>query len=393
MRAQATLLRQLKTELSEIHEARLNLFFTAVLTLLRSGKLSLTCLGRAIATRTKHKHGIKRIDRLLGNRHLHKETLHFYRVLARRVLGTATRAVVLVDWTAVTPDLWALTAAVSFDGRALTIYAETHPISRYIKPHVHAKFLRTLRRVLPPSCSPIIVADAGFRTPFMKVIASMGWDYVIRVRKSALLCAAGEQRWVALKNIFRRARTVATDLGLYIIGLRTRHVCRLVTIRKEKRHHTRRHCRARPGSDVAKHRRAFKEPWVLATSLSLESAAQVVSIYAKRMQIEETYRDTKNPRFGFSLSHARTRSDKRADMLMLLAAFTHLLAVLVGLAAEHAGWHLDYQANTERHRRVLSLAMLGRLVATDRLSQILSDANSRTAWAVLRAICAAALPT
>jgi hypothetical protein len=105
------------------------------------------------------------------------------------------------------------------------------------------------------------------------------------------------------------------------------------------------------------------------------------------MQIEETFRDAKNPRFGFSLSHARTNCDERANTLLLLGAFAHLFAILIGMAAEAAGWHLEYQANTERHRRVLSLATLGRLIAADRLHQILSDAISPLAWSVLRATC------
>jgi predicted small integral membrane protein len=388
MRAETILLRHLESELAEIHKARLKLFFTAVLALLRSGRLSLTSLGRAIATGTKPKHGIKRVDRLLGNKHLQRERVLFYRVLARRVIGALSRPIIVVDWTAVTPGLWALAAAVSLDGRALVIYAEVHPISRYIKPHVHAKFLRTLKNVLPPNCSPIIVADAGFRTPFMKQVVALGWDYLIRVRKNSMLRAAEGVRWMPLTRIFAQARSVAKDLGLYVIGIRAVHLCRLVAIRGEVRH-TRRHSRVRRGSSVKNQRRAANEPWVLATSLD-ETAACVVSFYRKRMQIEETFRDTKNPRFGISLSYARTRSDKRANMLLLLAAFMHLLAVLIGMSAEQAGWHLEYQANTERHRRVLSLAMLGRLVAADRLSQVLSDVTSKFAWAVLRATCAAA---
>ncbi|WP_252360521.1 hypothetical protein, partial [Escherichia coli] len=37
--------------------------------------LTLTELGRNLPTKARTKHNIKRIDRLLGNRHLHKERL------------------------------------------------------------------------------------------------------------------------------------------------------------------------------------------------------------------------------------------------------------------------------------------------------------------------------
>ena len=115
------ILRQFEDELGDVHLARSRAVFAAVRMVLRSGRLSLTCLGRAIAERTSPKHGIKRIDRLLGNARLHREQLTFYRAIARRVVGSAVRPVILVDWTSVTPKLWALVAAVPFEGRALVI--------------------------------------------------------------------------------------------------------------------------------------------------------------------------------------------------------------------------------------------------------------------------------
>jgi hypothetical protein len=47
---------------------------------------------------------------------------------------------------------------------------------------------------------------------------------------------------------------------------------------------------------------------------------------------------------------------------MLVAAFAHLLAVLIGLAAEKLRLDRQFQANTTRTRRVNSLATIGRLV-------------------------------
>jgi len=81
------------------------------------------------------------------------------------------------------------------------------------------------------------------------------------------------------------------------------------------------------------------------------------------MQIEETFRDAKSPRFGMSLGYARTRSEDRANVLLLLASLTHLLAVLLGVAAENAQLQRRYQANTVTRKRVLSHATLGRLIA------------------------------
>jgi hypothetical protein len=106
------------------------------------------------------------------------------------------------------------------------------------------------------------------------------------------------------------------------------------------------------------------------------------------MQVEETFRDAKSHRFGICLSHARTRSTSRADVLLLLAAFAHVVYVLVGLAAEAVRLQLRYQANTTTTRRVLSLPMLGRLVFGEHAEELLERALSRSAASSLRAAIA-----
>jgi hypothetical protein len=388
MRAEVILQRHFAADLEDVHLARVRVVFAAVRTLLKFGRLSLTSLGRSIAENTSPKHGIKRIDRLVGNARLHAERLAFYRGIARRIITPGSQPVILVDWTAVTPKLWALAAAVSFEGRALMIYAETHPISRYLKPHVNAEFLHQLERVLPRGCAPIIVADAGFRSPFMKLVLGMGWNYVARLRRPAKVRKInGGGDWMGIQSLFAEARYTPRDLGDVEVGWRLRHVCRLVAVRQRIRHRNHRASNARH-TIVERERRAAREPWLLITSLKI-SAKRVVALYARRMQIEETFRDAKNPRFGFALSYSRTRIEKRADVLLLVASLAHLVAVVVGLTAEAADLHLRFQANTIKNRRVLSVAMLGRFVmAKPDLEPTVEMALSRTGWAEF-GICAA----
>ena len=77
------------------------------------------------------------------------------------------------------------------------------------------------------------------------------------------------------------------------------------------------------------------------------------------MQIEETIRDLKNPRFGFALRYARTKRPGRLEALLLVAALATLILWLMGLAAAHRQWSRHFQANTERRRPVLSTVFLG----------------------------------
>lgn len=110
---------------------------------------------------------------------------------------------------------------------------------------------------------------------------------------------------------------------------------------------------------------AAKEPWLLATSLDTATAAAIVAAYRLRMQIEETFRDAKNHRFGWSLREARVTQAARVEILLLVAALAMLVVTLVGVLAEEAGAHRAYQANTITARRVLSHFVLGNLILRD----------------------------
>lgn len=358
MRASQIIQRVFEADLQSVHLARVRLVFAAVGSLLRAGRLSLTSLGRAIAERTSPKHGIKRVDRLLGNRHLHAERLTFYQAVARRLIRPGTRPVILVDWTGVTADLWALVAAVCFEGRAFIIYAEVHPISRYLKPPVNVAFLNQLASVLPARCVPIIVTDAGFRSPWWKLIVSLDWDYVGRLRAPAKIREDRGESFVHIENLWSRASSRPLDLGWFQIGRKLRYPSRLVAFRK-KRHTI--FIPSRRDAGPERQRRNAHEPWILATSLDWPPK-KITAIYQRRMQIEETFRDAKSSRYGFSLMHARTASERRAETLLLLLALANVVLVLVGIAAERSRVHLQFQANTVKCRRVLSLVRLGRLV-------------------------------
>jgi hypothetical protein len=111
----------------------------------------------------------------------------------------------------------------------------------------------------------------------------------------------------------------------------------------------------------------------------------VVALYARRMQIEETFRDAKSPRFGMSLGFARPRSEPRADVLLLLASLAHLFALLVGIAAEAARLHRGYQANTVVTKRVLSLVMVGRFLVRSGNDSVLAAALEEGSWSSFRA--------
>jgi len=102
-------------------------------------------------------------------------------------------------------------------------------------------------------------------------------------------------------------------------------------------------------------------PGILATSLpnTFSLAKKVVAAYRYRMQIEQNFRDNKNVRFGFAFRHCLSSSIMRLSLLLLIAMLAYFVAWLVGLIAQRHQWQRDFQANTIRHRTVLSLFYWG----------------------------------
>ena len=104
------------------------------------------------------------------------------------------------------------------------------------------------------------------------------------------------------------------------------------------------------------------------------------------MQIEETFRDIKSPQYGMGLRHSNSRCTKRFDILLLIAMLAEWLLRLLGLIAQQQHWERAFQANTTRHRRVLSIIRLGREVRKRASDYKISEAQIRWAAFHLKSI-------
>lgn len=339
---------------SVVHAMRVAAVVALVEGIVRGGRLSPATMGRVLSSGALPKHGIKRVDRLLGNPKMVGDRLFFFLAIAHRLLRGCTRPVILVDWTQAGGQHVALVAAVPIGGRALPIYVEVHSLKKLGNAAVEKRFLCALKAVIPAECRGVIVTDAGFKGPFFQAVLEQGWDFLGRIRGTTkAVSSVGET--TSKEQFYSRASTTPVDLGRFGLFVKQKIPCRLVLVRK----------RRRPGpkrppptcKEEREMRRAALDPWLLATSIPDGDAASVVGIYARRMQIEETFRDTKNHRFGWSLGDVRLSTPQRTAVLLTLAALAFLIVTLLGMAAERRGVHRAYQANTER-RRVLSFLVL-----------------------------------
>ena len=375
-----------------MHRVRRASLAASVLGALRGRRLTVTAIGRALPGRTSHKHGIKRADRLLSNRHLHAQRVRHYQGLCRSLIGASSRPVLLVDWSDLDAHKrhYLLRASVAVNGRSATVYEEVHTLASKDKRRTHKAFLQQLQALLPVDCRPIIVTDAGFRTPWFQQVVALGWDWVGRVRNRHKMrwCSGG--RWFDVKRCYQQASGVAKHLGQAVLTRTNPLVCQLVVYRGKAQGRKDYTCTGQ----VAQNRRSrrcaarAREPWLLATSLPVTRtlARQVVRLYRLRMSIEEGFRDMKSHQFGLGLSYHRCASVERLQVLVFIASLALLVLWLVGTATITQGDHYQFQANSVRHKRILSVLFVGlQMVQDNRI--ILTQAAMKAAWSALREMC------
>lgn len=358
-----------------MHATRRDALAEAVLAAVKERRLTVTGLGRALDSHAKEKNCIKRIDRLLGNEHLFRESYDVYFAFTRLIIGSTQRPVILIDWSDLDPNKcnYLLRASVALEGRSLTLFEETHGIATKEKPASHRAFLSRLKSMLPPECRPIVVTDAGFRTPWFNQVAKLGWDWVGRVRNRHMLRRGDDAPWFDSKQLYADATATPTYLGTMQMTRNAPLHCHFVLYKGKPQKRSKITChgeRARSKHSEQCARRE-REPWLLASSLPVSSklAKRIVALYRARMQIEEAFRDVKSMRFGIGFELSMTRSAKRLQILLLIAMLAIFVLWLLGTAARHSGQHMNYQANTITHRNVLSAIYLGLRVANDQRFQ------------------------
>ena len=102
------------------HKKRLTTLALLVETVIKSKKLSLSALARALPHTTQERHAIKRVDKFLGNTKLHKERETIYKIGIDYLLGSSKRPIIIVDWSNIPNTTnYLLRAALVTQGRAL----------------------------------------------------------------------------------------------------------------------------------------------------------------------------------------------------------------------------------------------------------------------------------
>jgi hypothetical protein len=365
-----------------MHASRWRALWHVVVALLVGRQLWLTALGRALPTSAQRKHAIKSVDRLLGNRHLQRDRFRIAQALVRTFIRPPARPVVLIDTVEIRHKVVAVTASLAHDGRSFPFWSTTLRALR-LNARQCRRFLKELSAVLPAGVVPILVTDGGFEADWLDEVERHGWDYVARVRGQTKVLHAGE--WIGCHELHRMATNRARNLGTLSFPKKAARKRRLVLSKLPTSRHRRKKTRRGHDNDnnYKHYRKNAHEPLLLATSLTCRPA-QIVAIYKLRMQIEESFRDLKCYRWGWSLRHCRTRTRARLELLLLVAAIAMWVQQVIGIAAESQGLERRHQANTITTRRVLSIFLLGALVISSGDHALLGTPHIRAASRRLR---------
>lgn len=376
MHAMEILQKYFKKSLPQTHVKRQDRLFIAVESLLASAKLTITSLGRHTKGVAKVKNKIKAVDRLLKNEHLLVECIEYYQMMAKKLIGNLESIDIIVDWSpAGNHENHLLRASIALEGRSMTLYEEVHKEKKLGNYKVHKKFLDNLKKVLPVHAKPIIVTDAGFRAEWFEMVQRQGWHFEGRTHSNMLYLMKDEFKWKKLTGLYRTATKKAQYVGHVKLTKSRALPCEMYIYEenKENKKKNKKRRKQRSKKCEARYTKQHRTPWVLVTSVPhriTRNSNKIITRYKRRMKIEHEFRNAKNSKWGLGLNETKTRNPARLAILLLISAIGMLALWLLGSAGEHKKMHLDYQSNTVKKRRVLSLIFLGLQIILHELHKI-----------------------
>jgi len=388
MHASEIVLRFADAHLWLMHAARCRVFCAAVTAAMCGHCLSLSRLSRGLRGHGTFKSAIKRVDRLIGNPRIADEAKFVGGALLGVLSRMSTPLVIAVDWSSVNPggtfvELRAVVTRLGM-GRGLTVYQQVYPQSKLGNVKAERKLLKTLHALVPAGTSVTVVTDAGFRGPWFTQVARLGWAWLGRVRRPGHVSRDGKT-WLTTVECFGKATGQAIRWADCQLTRASKLPSDLVLVRRRVRGGKRYRCPGHGSTNAAtrKAKVSAHEPWLLAHSPSLRElyrADEIVALYARRMQIEENFRDTKSQLYGMGSEIGRSRSASRLHALLLIANLAAFLLWHIGQLAEAEGVHCRFKATTRKARELSIVALALMLCASHSALTWLSTDARRTLY-------------
>ncbi|MDR3492427.1 MAG: IS4 family transposase [Gammaproteobacteria bacterium] len=352
----------------EIHVSRLQAVMDVATGLQHSQQFSIAAIGRHLQSEAQLKHRIKKVDRLLANKHLYLEITDIYTGLSQYVFKYVAQdkiSPIVIDLCFLKDDqdIQMLSAEIATQGRTIPLYRDVFEKGK-LKGR-EKEFISKLSQCIPKEREVLIIMDAGFGDNWFEAIEAEQWYWLVRARSGKYLKLSENEEWKEASELFNQIGTRAKCYeGAYITKTEPR-ACRVIT-KKGCTKSKRKRPKILPrnyNSANGNYQRSPKEPWILATNLPKKyNTTQIMNAYKKRMQIEESFRDIKSTRYGLGGRYIETRCVYRWSVMMLLAAIVQITLWIIGVIGHSQGFQKVFQSNTVKDKKVFSYFYLGQLI-------------------------------
>lgn len=304
------------------------------------------------------KHKIKRVDRYIGNTAIDVRDISLC-LLRAYDFQPGQRVLLALDWTKI-GKYQALTTSVVAGGRAVPFHWTIIDQNKTRMAIAQKWHIEELKSMLPDNVFFVCLFDAGFDdVEFLQAIETFERESLrFVIRSSTQVCLKpGDQEWIAM-YCFKFVRGQTYDWGQVAFTKEHAYKVRVVGVHD-------------PGQ---------KDPWLLLTNLQ-DKARDLITMYGRRFETEETYKDFKDVRHGLQLKGQRIKSADRLSRLFAVEVIAYWLMVMAGLHGESLGLHRPMQANSIKTRRVLALWRVGRFLLCK--GKIGSEDLLHYLWAVI----------
>lgn len=276
------------------------------------GRGTLSAIGRCLPPTVATKHRIKRAWRFCDNDRVHPDavTSRFVRRITRK---RNKPVLVALDWTDV-GGFHTLMAAAVMRGRAVPLVWASYTDGQLTRSRntFEESLLRLLVTMLPAGVRVILLADRGFgRAALARTCGGLRLRYLIRIKPDVRVAHpsyTGRLDEYPIRKGMQRVLSGARYRSDNAVSLN-------VVIRWRK--------------GVPERR---DEPWFLMTNLE-GNAVRLTDLFARRMAVEELFRDGKGGRYGLGLGWTQVETPARLDRLILILALAIILLTGLGLTA------------------------------------------------------------
>ena len=294
---------------------------------MRCQRMSLANLGRQMAGSAKHQ--IKRAWRFCDNDRV--EVSDAMRGLVGKLIKKRKMPLLVAwDWVDI-KGYQTLVASAVLKGRSVPLCWAScirHVFDGHRSRNAFEEsLLLVLRSMIPTDVKVILLGDRGFgRCALAKFCQRYDFHYLIRIQPKVKVKCKGFHGNLLDYPVHKGIARVLKDVDYRSDGAVTHNI----VVRWKKNLPAKR-----------------DECWFLMTDLG-GSAHQLCVLYARRMTIEQLFRDNKSKRNGWSLRDTMITKPQRLDRLLLILAIAYLLLCGIGLLAEKSHKASEWCSNNRK---------------------------------------------